>query len=521
MSKRIKITALILTVAVFAALAGGCVFGGTTATYKIEYELCDNGEAVFDHTPDSYSAAARDVALELPVRKGYVFKGWSLAPNDVPNAFSAIAAGTRGDLTLYANWEPAHPSGVSGAYAETDTWHGFLPYVEEFDAAYAKSSAGSVVIDSRDELTAYCEYVQYKYITVATAPTVTVAYEYESRNLSSEIRSVIDGAYFASYIGLSWSVASATQDSVCIGVKYNDYIGREGSLTCDDSDYYTQIRPYAYNEAGAPHAFAIDGVTATLNCETSNQLFYAAMTGARPVPVAGSVAAELYGEARAVLTDIIYDGMADYEKAQAIYEWLVMNVTYDEAVIASNVKLPEAIAYDAFYLEGVFGSGRAVCDGISKAMTLLCRIEGIPCVRVVGADHAWNKVCVQGRWYIADATFGDTGTKFGEVNYSFLSHRSFLVSESANARYGEAENYTAPEYAASVDFGFYNDRTLGGVSLVVRSAADFLKLYRAASGLHPYAYSLDFYVTDENYVTKRPCAFDPYDNRYCTLFFNM
>lgn len=80
--------------------------------------------------------------------------------------------------------------------------------------------------------------------------------------------------------------------------------------------------------------------------------------------------------------------MSDRSKALAIYEWLIMHVCYDETVYdeaeETDITVAETAEYEAFYLEGVFDSGRAVCDGISKAMVLLCRMEGIPCVRVAG-----------------------------------------------------------------------------------------------------------------------------------------
>ena len=526
MSKRLKIGVLIVIVALIAAFAGGCVFGGGLTAYNVTYVLCDNAEtpayyAEGASNPETYTTAARNIDLASPIRDGYVFRGWYDNPNYTGVGRSSIAPGTYGDLTLYARWEVMRPTGTNGDYTDeaVATWRGFLPYVEEFDTAYSLGQSGNVVVTSREELTAYCEYVQYKYINFATAPSVTIDYEYDSRSLPSEIRSVSDTLYFGSYIGLTWS--STVSDTVKIGIKYPEYVDGEGSITCAATDYFTQIAPYNYSENGAPHAFAIDSIDAALSCATSNQLFYAAMTGARPVPDAGSVAEEIYGKARAALAEIVNDGMEDYEKVRAIYDWLIMTVTYDEDVILDNIALPAAISYDAFYLEGVFGSGRAVCDGISKAMTLLCRIEGIPCVRVVGSDHAWNKVYVGGHWYIADATFGDTGTQVNGKYYSFLTHRSFLVPESMNERYIAANNYTDDAYAATKDFGFYKYEIVNNANLVIESREEFRELYKWAESLnYRYAYSIDFYVTDKSFVTMGRYAFDD-DPKYCTLFFNL
>lgn len=516
--------AALFAVILFASGASGCVFGGLLTTYSISYELCDSADAPAyfiegENNPNTYSVAARSIELASPVRSGYVFRGWS-EDVDAQVGYTAIPPVTMGDLKLYALWEVAMPTGTTGDHADAYTWQGFLPYVDEFDAAYARGRKGTVIVESREELTAFCEYVQYKYLPEDIAPAVRLDYQYD-RTTDREIGEVYSSSYFKSYVGLTWSVSGKTAR---MGIRYADYAAEEGKKTCADKNYFTQIMPYSYAENGSPHTFAIDGVTAELNCSTSNQLFYAALIGARPVPDAGSVAEEIYDRARAVLSDIVSEGMADYEITRAIYSWLVMNVTYDEDLIASNTSLPTAMEYDAFFLDGVFGSGRAVCDGISKAMTLLCRIEGVSCVRVTGADHAWNKVYVAGKWYVVDPTFGDTGTRINGKPYSFLTYRTFLVPESLDERYAAAENYTDSSYAATDDFGFYRYEFVGSglkFNLYIESEREFDELYEWARSLrYGYAYSVDFYVTDASYVTKGSHTLDE-SGHYGTLLFNL
>lgn len=527
----VKWGVLLLSVLLFAALAGGCVFGGTLTSYTLTYELCDSEEvpAHFEegsNAPQTYTVGARYIELTAPTRNGYIFRGWYTDPDYSGISFTSLAPGTVGDLTLYARWEVTRPTGNDGGASDTDeSWRGFLPYLEEFDSAYAMGANGTVTVESRDELTAYCEYVQYKYIEPSFAPTVVIDYDHGNVMLSMEVREVIDSAYFTSYIGLSWA-QSFSSSSIKIGIKYADYADREATVTSSDNDYYTQIATYDYAERGAAHQFPIDSVTSQLHCSTSNQLFYAAMIGAQPIPEEGSAADEIYTEARTVLSRIVNDGMEDYEKARAIYDWLVMNVTYDQQVLIDNINIPEAIKYDAFYLEGVFGSGRAVCDGISKAMTLLCRIEGVPCVRVVGTDHAWNKLYINGNWYVADATFGDTTTEINGGNYSFLTHRSFLTIDTADERYATATNYTAAEYAAPTSFDFYRyeffDTGSTRANFVIESATEFRELYSWAISLKiKEPFTVDFYTVDSSYiVTAGRHAIDA-DGHHVVLMFNI
>ena len=169
--------------------------------------------------------------------------------------------------------------------------------------------------------------------------------------------------------------------------------------------------------------FYIDNVSRTANVTYTDELYLAVERGVRPLPAAGSAADTVYDLARDVLRKICTDDMTDEQKAHAIYDWIMWKVAYDTPATRGS----GGEDYSAYYLEGVFADGKtpiggvvyepyAVCDGMSKAYSLLCNMEGVPCVRVVGtagssADdaggHAWNKVFVNGGWYVVDCTWGD------------------------------------------------------------------------------------------------------------------
>ena len=77
----------------------------------------------------------------------------------------------------------------------------------------------------------------------------------------------------------------------------------------------------------------------------------------------------------------------------------------------------------------------AVCDGVASAFKLMCLIEGIPCVKVSGLGvgsgggepHAWNKVYLDGKWYIVDATWARmSDTTNGRY---YVNHSYFLIPE--------------------------------------------------------------------------------------------
>lgn len=195
---------------------------------------------------------------------------------------------------------------------------------------------------------------------------------------------------------------------------------------------YTQHNSLNYNPNQNPKTdkFKIDDSLHSFTVKTTEQLHYALERGVKPLPISGSNADKVYNIMKDILKNIISDDMDDVEKVLAIHDYLIMNVTYDEELLQMiNLNL-DLKQYKGFY----FIDKVAVCEGISKAFTTLCNIEGIPCVTVVGyqtnnptgVGHAWNKVYLHNAWYIVDVTSDGT-----VINSSFevLSYNNFLVKE--------------------------------------------------------------------------------------------
>ncbi|MDR0425778.1 MAG: hypothetical protein LBH24_01250 [Clostridiales bacterium] len=175
---------------------------------------------------------------------------------------------------------------------------------------------------------------------------------------------------------------------------------------------------------------------------TTDQLYRAVECGYKPTPHENSAAERAYRYGRALLNTILDDGMSDAARARAIYDWIMWKVSYDNACVeiaAGDNAVKEAVRYDAFYIEGVFneqGVSSAVCDGISKAYSLLCNMAGLSCLRINGRvrqqngkleGHAWNKVRVDGSWYIVDCTWGDW--VYEGINAETATHLYFLKTD--------------------------------------------------------------------------------------------
>lgn len=194
------------------------------------------------------------------------------------------------------------------------------------------------------------------------------------------------------------------------------------------------VTHYAVNPRGQEGALPIDGLNRTMEVATTDQLYLAVAMGYKPLPTAGSVAENVWQIVRTTLNGIISDDMSATAKALAIYEWLSINVTYDNKIADIVGNVGDAKTYNAFYLEGVFIDKLAVCDGIAKAYSLMCGAEGIPTFKIVGTAsgiaHAWNEVLLEEGWYVVDATWASAkvNTALGD-NLEVLNRDYFAMGK--------------------------------------------------------------------------------------------
>lgn len=233
----------------------------------------------------------------------------------------------------------------------------------------------------------------------------------------------------------------------------------------------------------------IDGATKSLTVRNSNDLYRAVAYGYKPIfenNSDGIALTSLYYKARAVNASYITDSMSEFEKVRAIYEWIILKVKYDYAVTENALSTASAVDYNAYHLEGVFDDGKAVCDGKSKAFSLMCGLEGIRSTRVMGfagEGHAWNKVFIDvngdgvREWYIVDTTWGDSGVKNGDTVVEFLSYSYFLVSDEVIS---ETHTQRGQQPAAVTPYNAFEDLLVDingeQVSLYVTSRSQLKKL---------------------------------------------
>lgn len=114
--------------------------------------------------------------------------------------------------------------------------------------------------------------------------------------------------------------------------------------------------------------------------------------------------------------EIISDGMSDLEKEMAINEYLCQNAEYDKAALdnaeQNSYMYVDSDFYDSFTAYGILMNGVGVCAGYSAAFKLLADAAGLESIVVTGyldgsLPHAWNKIKIDGDWYIVDSTNND------------------------------------------------------------------------------------------------------------------
>ncbi len=319
---------------------------------------------------------------------------------------------------------------------------------------------------------------------------------------------VDESGNFRYQVSIRGSIGSVTfTDETVFGIPQGAYEPKANS---------EQIVGYLrYSEQSATRTkLPIDEKTESAKVSNSNELYRAVSCGQKPIFAddnSGIALKKFYDEARDVLTTYVSDDMSDYEKVAVIYDWIVNVVDYDYA--AAQLQGADASKYNAFYLEGVFNDHRAVCDGKSKAFALLCGMENIKAVRVVGyADknlkdrdlsskevlasigHAWNKVLIDADddgvkdWYVVDTTWGDVAVKNEGASggvYEYLNYAYFLKTDEDIKDTHIAKTYNP---IANTDVNVYKKTVIkvGSVSfdLYVESVVELEKIvaYSKANG---------------------------------------
>ena len=419
------------------------------------------------NNPDEYTYSETDELILFPADinqyiDGMVFNGWYTENGTLMNS---IPAGTHDAVKLYAHYDIDLSTGWDKAIEEYEKQKDSIDFGTEtyFTVEIEKEEYNDFV--NFCAITSLTDDRASKFVVKITSTSFGVPLLVDDGKGGKEVNKVVKDYITGSCsveglsVGMGFSYSfSATSEllTVTTTINVNDFALNSSSQT--------KLNKYSFNKFVEAESNkntvinALDYITTQFNVGTSEELYYYVSKGINVKPIANSKAATIYNACKNVLKEIISNDMCDRDKVVAIAQWIVENVTYDYA--AANYTGENQGAFDAFYLDGVFIDGRAVCQGIAKSVTVLCMMEGIYCVDVTGVyqgvGHQWNKVYLDAdldgnkEWLTIDVTQCNVGlTKNGSINSEFMSYLKMFADD--NEFLGS--NYTYDEQ-------FYNNEDI-------------------------------------------------------------
>lgn len=413
----------------------------------------------------------------------------------------------------------------------------FYPYLTEFQNS---NSTKVLQIETYEKLKAYVDFVRFydihgvtsgsnvDYVKLLGFNYLSLLPSSSSANITANVHTIQDEVekayneilateYFmtssafsfpAGYDGQYYAgccVTSSTWSSQAVNV-----FDVTKQKVYEQQDYALKLQ-YSSSRANSYDGFNVNNLSKEIHVSTSEQLVWVLENGYKPLPISGSRAESMYNKAKTVLRGIVDNNMTNVQKLKAIYEWLILNVQYDNEALeqSATMSASQAKTYDSWYLEGVFNNRKAVCEGFAKAFLVMSRIEGIPAIFVTGNNHAWNKVYIDGNWYAVDATHGNVEVS-SPGKFEVVSYRTFMFKDSLRAgNIDPSKNYVATEYlsfSATTNYNFYENELFTynatDYDLVIESQAELEALFNKAKAFVPTLdcgyYTAEFVVTDAN-----------------------
>jgi len=397
----------------------------STLTYEVKYYVVNplTNEPELLTTQDIES----NMIFNNPFFRGYNFEMLNgLYIDDwytdigMLNKYAMFGKTPIGNIDLYGQWQ----------YISS---RGFYNYFDKFETAREN---GEIEIESIEELCAFIEYVEYfriradiKIITVNSGTNT-----YMSR-IPSDFDEALNASKFLGEKGKKYTYSGYML------YKYTSAYQDPTSESYNSTKAYNQldyILTQTYNTG-----LIYNGYGSAIDITNSNQLAYALMHGYN-VSWTGNA---LFDKAKQIVNQICSDSMTEFERARAVYEWVVNNVRYDYAM--SSVSGSRYI-YQGLYLEGALVNYLASAEGIAKTMVVLGSLAGLSTIIVTdGGGHYWNKVYVDNNWYVIDASIGSYVIYTASASTcETISYETFMISD---ARFEEIYGYTISEMSKFSD----------------------------------------------------------------------
>ena len=200
---------------------------------------------------------------------------------------------------------------------------------------------------------------------------------------------------------------------------------------------------------GGKHGYAKRFAKQVIGAVMALSIFIAC--GTTPVFAAGKSSPgskQAMEAAQLVLQNITTDSMSDMEKITAVHDYMVIHTAYDMTAYQTGTSI---IGKKTYHADGPILYGMGVCQGYSEAFKLYMDMLGIPCEVVSNANHAWNRVTLNGIYYDIDVTWDDPVPDTGAVDPSQIKHMYLFLTPEKMAFLHTDEgkySYYADQYGA-------------------------------------------------------------------------
>lgn len=131
----------------------------------------------------------------------------------------------------------------------------------------------------------------------------------------------------------------------------------------------------------------------------------------------------------------------DLQKVDAVYKYIINNITYDDAKAQQVVSKSYTPVVDS-----VLQTKKGICYDYSAVLATMLRSQGIPTKLITGyvspsgTYHAWNEVYINGvgwvssavyfdgvNWKRVDSTFGASGKNSDEINKYIQNNSNYQI----------------------------------------------------------------------------------------------
>lgn len=205
---------------------------------------------------------------------------------------------------------------------------------------------------------------------------------------------------------------------------------------------------YYYNSAGS----------ICYSSSTTGKALYVEMSY---TPGAAEQRAEIQAAVNRLTAAIDSSDMCEWEIALAVHDYLASNIRYAKDWYDADTLDQHPSVYTIY---GALVEGKAVCNGYADTYAYILRnCYGIECCYVSSeaANHGWNVIRLNGKWYHVDVTGDDpVWDNLGRIqhNYFLLSKKTLLEMDPSRSDYVVYTRPDIPEPVAtdnSMENGFW------------------------------------------------------------------